>query len=116
MNSRERIAHQALTDTARLRLLPSDGLEDTQRMSVVDRRLRQQEACVMRCGWTDQDVRDAHACDARACVIDEGHKLLAKLRERRRPATVGQRAPADDSVDNARQAVVDFINQGSGPT
>lgn len=40
-------ANRAMTDTARLRLLP-DTLEDTQRMTVVDRRYRQTEA---RLGW-----------------------------------------------------------------
>ena len=43
-------ANRAMTDTARLRLLP-DTREDTQRMSVVDRRYRQTEARVQGLGW-----------------------------------------------------------------
>lgn len=81
--------------------LRHDPLEDTQPLPVAERRQAQEQG------------REMH----QACVVDEGHKLLAKLRERRKAATVGERAPQPDgSVDSARQYVVDFINEGSKHT
>ena len=48
----EHDANKALTDTARLRILP-DPLEQTQRMPIVDRRRRQAEAVTIRhCCYT----------------------------------------------------------------
>lgn len=99
-------ANRDLVDTTRLRALDwartlraDDPFEDTQRMEVCQRRDRQREATLqsMAHGW----------------VLDEGHKLLAKLRERRRPRTVGQRQPGTPQSDT-RQAVVDFLNQQQG--
>lgn len=85
-------ANRDLADTARMNVeaLRHDPLENTQRMDVADRRKRAHE------GWRAKFPRDPDT------------------RERRKPSTVGMRAPQPDgSVDNARQAVVDFINEGS---
>jgi hypothetical protein len=63
----EHNANRDLCDTARLRALP-DPLEDTQRMPVVERRMRQ---------W-----------DAKALRITS---QASEARERRKPTTVGER-------------------------
>lgn len=50
----EHDAHRALTDTARLRMLP-DPLEDTQPMPVVERRQRQDQALMQHYCLLDTD-------------------------------------------------------------
>lgn len=132
-------AHRGLSDTARLRLVSNDPMEDTQVLDVATRRGRQAEAYAQHCvplkarAWpqippanpndidlvmTTGDVqhrqRQAYNMHAQGCVIDEGHRILVKLRERRSASTVGERRPTDSEQGiAARQAVIDFINEGS---
>ena len=84
----EHDAHRALTDTARLRMLP-DPLEDTQRMDVADRRKRQEQALMQH-----------------YCLLDTDQP-----RERRKPATVGERQRlASTDPEGHRQAFVDYLS------
>lgn len=96
----ERDANQHLVDTARMprgvTLLADPTLENTQRMDVVDRRERATEAREQMLG---------------AAVADDVHRH----RERRKPSTVGERQPAPNTAGlDARQAVIDFLNQQQG--
>lgn len=86
-------ANRGLSDTARLRLVSSDGRKrDAVSMWATDVQHRQREALA------------AHT--AHLVVMDI-------LRERRKPATVGERQPSTPQGD-ARQAVIDFLNQQQG--
>lgn len=92
-----------------------DALEDTQPMPICHRRMRQREGAA-------QHALPSHPeplRETQGCVIDESHKLLAKLRERRKPATVGERQPLPSTAHHReldRQAVIDFLFQGSEHT
>lgn len=85
-------AHRALADTARMRGLDAlrpDPLEDTQRMNAAER---------------------ANARNHGAAL----HASRELPRERRKPSTVGERQRlASSDPDGHRQAIVDFISEGS---
>jgi hypothetical protein len=89
----EHDAHNGLADTARmLRLdaLRPDPLEDTQPMTVLERRTAQSEA-------RDMSIPDDPDAP----------------RERRKPSTVGERDPqrlADSDPEGHRQAWVDYLS------
>lgn len=94
-------ANRDLADTARMRgiePLPPDPLEDTQRMDVDARRTRQREATLQSMAqWPGLYMQ-----------------VVGRVtRERRKPNTVGERQPGTPQSD-ARQAVVDFLNQQQG--
>jgi hypothetical protein len=91
----EHDANRALTDTARLRALP-DPLEQTQRMEVAERR----EA----------------ASRGRALWRDQGEACTLELRERRKAATVGARAPETHRLDAVSERAQQAVEAGVWPS
>lgn len=96
----EHDAHAALSATAKLRALPARNpeFENTMRMRGAERNQRKQQALWL---YAVGLSVDAHASAGR---------------ERRKPATVSVRRPGATPGEQARQAVVDFINQQAQPT